>query len=243
VFQHTLSIKFIMMKKVFNRSLIRAFTLLLLTALTLRGSSQKLEFVVHADPVISWMGSNESEYQGEGARAGFDIGLNVLHFFAQNYAISSGISFVSAGGRQSATEIHTMVFNNFTQTIPAGEEMKYNLRYMNIPLGIRLQTNQVGYLTYFTDLGFDIRLLLKSTVDIPAMQISKENAKNEVYGLNAGWHLGGGIEYELSIDASIIAGISYAQDFFDITKDLADVYQPDDRTGLRMIRIRLGLKF
>jgi len=231
------------MKRVYNSSLLRALTLLLLTALSMRGNSQELVFVVHADPVISWMGSNESEYQGEGARAGFDIGLNVLHFFAPNYAISSGISLISAVGRQSATEDHIMVFNNFTPTISAGDEMKYNLRYMNIPLGIHLQTNQVGYLTYFTDLGFDVRLLLKSTVDIPAMQISKENASNEVYGLNAGWHLGGGIEYELSIDASIIAGISYAQDFFDLTKDLEDVSQPDDRTGLRMIRIRLGLKF
>jgi hypothetical protein len=186
------------------------------------------------------MGSNESEYVGEGSRAGFDIGLNVRHFFADNYAVSSGISFISAGGRQSLTEDHTMVFNNFTQFIPEGNEIKYNLRYINIPAGLRLQTNQVGYLTYFTDLGFDIRLLLKSTVD---MQISNENARTEVYGMNAGWHLGGGIEYELGIDISLIAGLSYAQDFFDVTKDLEDVYQPEDRSGLRMIRIRLGLKF
>ncbi len=232
-----------MMKRMYNKSLLRALILLLLAALPLRGISQKLEFVVHADPVISWMGSNASEYQGEGAKAGFDIGLNVLHYFAENYAISSGISFISAGGRQSTTGDHIMVFNNFTQIVPAGDEMKYNLRYMNIPLGVRLQTNQVGYFTYFTDLGFDIRLLLKSTVDIPAMEISRENAKNEVYGMNAGWHLGGGIEYQLGIDASIIMGLSYGQDFFDITKDLKDVYQPDDRTGLRMFRIRMGIKF
>ncbi len=222
---------------------LRALAVILLAASSMRGIAQELEFAIHADPVISWMGSNESEYVGEGARAGFDIGLNVRHFFDDNYAVSSGISFISAGGRQSLTEDHTMVFNNFTQFIPEGNEIKYNLRYINIPAGLRLQTNQVGYLTYFTDLGFDIRLLLKSTVDIPAMQISNENAKTEVYGMNAGWHLGGGIEYELGIDLSLIAGLSYAQDFFDVTKDLEDVGQPEDKSGLRMIRIRLGLKF
>lgn len=231
------------MKRVYNLSSLKALAVILMAASSMRGVAQKLEFAIHADPVISWMGSNESEYIGEGARAGFDIGLNVLHFFSDNYAVSSGISFVSAGGRQSLSEDHTMVFNNFTQPIPAGNEIKYNLRYLNIPAGLHLQTDQVGYLTYFTDLGFDLRLLLKSTVDIPAMQISRENARNEVYGLNAGWHIGGGIEYELGIDLSLIAGLSYAQDFFDVTKDLEDVYQPEDRSGLRMVRIRLGLKF
>lgn len=231
------------MKRVINQSSIRTLAVIFLTAVSVRGIAQELNFAVHADPVISWMGSNESEYKSEGVKAGYDIGLTVLHFFADNYAVSSGISFISAGGRQSVTEEHTMVFTNFTQDIPAGEEIKYNLHYMNIPAGIRLQTNQTGYLKYFTDLGFDIRLLLKSTVDIPAMQISNENAKNEVRGMNAGWHLGGGVEYELSTDATIIAGLSYAQDFFDVTKDLENVYQPDDRSGLRMFRIMLGIKF
>jgi hypothetical protein len=232
------------MKRMINRMAARAMLIILAAGLTARAHSQELVFVVHADPVISWMGSNESEYMSEGARAGFDIGLNVIHYFAENYAISSGISFISAGGSQSAAEPPTIVFKNLDpQILAPGEEVKYNLKYMNIPAGIRLQTNQVGYLTYFTDLGFDIRMLLKSTVDLPALQIFDENAKEEVFGMNAGWHIGGGVEYELGIDASIIAGLSYAQDFFDITKDLEDVNQPDDRSGLRMFRFRLGLKF
>ena len=61
--------------------------------------------------------------------------------------------------------------------------------------------------------------------------------------MNAGWHVGAGLEYELGIDLSLIAGLSYGQDFFDITKDLEDVSQTDDRSGMRMVRIRLGLKF
>ena len=231
------------MKRAINRTLLRVMIMLMAVALPARILSQELKFAVHADPVISWMGSNESEYTGQGARAGFDIGLNVLHYFSENYAVSSGISFISAGGRQSASENHTMVFTNFQEEVPAGDEIRYNLRYMNIPAGIRLQTNQVGYFTYFTDLGFDFRMLLKSTVDLPTLQISAENAKNEIYGLNAGWHLGGGIEYELPINAAIIAGLSYAQDFFDVTKDLKDVYQHKDRSTIRMFRIRMGLKF
>jgi hypothetical protein len=231
------------MERVTGWALPGVMAVMMLAALPMTGNAQELAFVVHADPVISWMGSNESEYVNEGSKAGYDIGLNVLHFFAENYAVSTGISILSAGGRQSVTEDITMVFNNFTRDVEAGEEIRYNLRYLNIPAGLRLQTNQSGLLTYWTDLGFDIRLLLKSTVDIPSAQIDHENAKTEVYGLNLGWHLGAGIEYEMDIDASIVAGLSYGQDFFDVTKDLEDVYQPEDRSGLRMFRIMLGIKF
>lgn len=206
-------------------------------------SAQELEFAVHVDPVISWMGSNESEYRSEGAKAGLDLGLNVLYFFADNYAISSGVSIISAGGRQSANEEHTLVFTSFDETLAPGTEVRYNISYLNIPAGIRLQPSQVGYLTYFTDLGFDIRMRIKSTIDVPALDIRQENARNEVYGINAGWHIGIGIEYELAIDASVVAGLGYAQDFFDVTKDLEDVNQLDDRTVIRMFKIRLGLKF
>jgi len=231
------------MKRVINLSFARALTIAAVILLPVNISAQNLKFAIHADPVISWMGSNESEYVNEGVKPGVDIGLNVLHFFADNYAISSGISIISAGGRQSSTLDHTLVFTNFTEDLPAGTEMKYNLQYLNVPVGIRLQTNQVGYLTYYTDLGFDLRMLLKSTIDLTALDIEHENAKNEVYGLNAGWHIDAGLEYELRIDLSFIAGLSYAQDFFDMTKDLEGVNQTEDRSGLRMVKIRFGIKF
>ena len=231
------------MKRVINLSYVRALAVMAVILLPLNISAQNLRFAIHADPVISWMSSNESQYVSEGVKPGLDIGLNVFHFFADNYAISSGISIISAGGRQSSTLDRTLVFKNFTQDVPAGTEIKYNLQYINVPFGIRLQTNQVGYLTYYTDLGFDLRMLIKSTLDLTAMDIEKENAKNQVYGMNAGWHIGAGLEYELGIDLSLIAGLSYAQDFFDVTKDLEDVNQTEDRSGLRMVKIRLGIKF
>jgi len=231
------------MKRERKRSLTIAVIILLLVATTARSNAQDFEFGVHADPLITWMSSNSSEYNGEGVKPGFSLGLNVLHYFANNYAFSSGIGFITAGGRLSATQPHTMVFSNFTQVVAAGDEMVYNLRYLNIPAGFRLRTNQIGYLTLFTDLGLDIRVLLKSTVDIPQNLISKENAKTEVRTMNLGWHITAGLEYELGIRTSLVAGLGFDEDFFDVTKDLSDVFQPKDKSGLRMLRIRLGVKF
>lgn len=231
------------MKRVINRLSTSVMPVILLLTVTDRAFTQDLTFGLHADPIISWMGSNSSSYTNNGVKAGFSMGLNVLYYFDENYAFSTGIGYLGAGGRQSAKESHTMVFNNFTQVVAAGDEMKYNLKYMNLPLGIRLQTNQIGYFRYFTDIGFDMRILLKSTVDILANEISNENAAKEVFGMNAGWHIHAGLEYELNIDLSLLAGIGYDQDFFDVTKDLKDVYQPKDRSGLRMFSFRFGIRF
>ncbi|MGB8359377.1 MAG: porin family protein [Bacteroidales bacterium] len=235
------------MKRTIDLLPAKILAIMVLVTFTSRGAAQgfthNMKFMLHADPLITWIGSNNSEYGSTGAKAGFDIGLNALYYFAENYAASTGISFLAAGGRQIATENHTMVFTNFTQVVAPGDEMIYNLRYINIPLGIRLQTNQNGPLTYFTDLGLDIRMRLKATVDLPAYEISDENATSEVYGINAGWHVIFGLEYEVGTESSIIAGLGYDQDFFDVTKDLSDVFQPQDRSRIHLVRFRFGYKF
>jgi hypothetical protein len=226
-------------------TLIRAFMILLFTVSAVTVTAQKFEIGIHADPLITWMSTNSQEYNSEGVKTGFSLGLNVLHYFDDNYAFSTGIGFINAGGRLSAAEQHVMVFSNFTEQVAAGDEMVYNLRYLNIPAGLRLRTNQVGYILFFTDLGIDMRVLLKSSVDLPGNnpQIKGEDAKTEVRNLNLGWHINAGIEYELGIKSSLVAGLGFDEDFFDVTKDLPDVLQPKDRSGLRMVRIRLGLKF
>jgi len=231
------------MKRVMNLLPLKVLAILVFFALTKQSVAQEIKFLGHADPLITWMSSNGSDYSSQGAKAGFDLGLNVLYYFRENYAASTGISFLAAGGRQSAFAEHVVVFNNFTEDVAPGEEMKYNLKYINIPLGVRLQTTPSGSMTYFTDIGFDIRALLKSTLDLPADAISDENAKTEVYGLNAGWHVYVGLDYELSMSTSLVAGVGFDRDFFDVTKDLKTVFQADDRSTLNMVRFRLGLKF
>jgi len=234
------------MKRVMTLLPVRALVIMSLITMTSPGISQEFKFVAHADPLITWMSSNGSDYSSQGAKAGLDLGLNVLYYFKENYAASTGISFLSAGGRQIAIEPHTIVFNSFPAEVAPGDEMIYNLRYLNVPLGARLQTNQIGSMTYFTDMGLDIRVLIKSTIDLPVSSegpISGENAKTEVNGMNAGWHIHIGMEYELSTETAFVVGLGFNRDFFDVTKDLEDADQPEDRSRLNMVSFRFGFRF
>lgn len=220
-----------------------ALTVLLLAGLAVNGFSQKVELGFHADPLITWMSSDSEAYASEGTVPGFSLGLDVYFPLNDIFSVSSGIGLLSSGGRQSAAEEHTMAFNNISAVVSAGEEMKYSLRYLNIPGGITARTNREKGLDFFGDLGIDLRFLLRSKVDIPSEQISGEIAHNEVFAMNMGWHINGGIEYELGDNLSFMTGIGYDADFFDVTEDLENADQPDDRSRIRMIRIRFGLKF
>jgi len=234
------------MKRVMNLVPVKALAILVLVTFNKPGLAQEIKFVAHADPLITWMSSNGSDYSSMGSKAGLDLGVNVLYYFRENYAASSGISFLSSGGRQAAMEPHTIVFNSFSADVAPGDEMLYNLRYLNIPLGAHLQTNQIGPMTYFTDLGLDIRVLLKSTLDLPVSSegpIDNENARTEVYGMNAGWHAHIGLEYEMSTETSLVFGLGFNRDFFDVTKDLEDADQPQDKSRINIFRFRLGVKF
>ncbi len=220
----------------------RTLVLILFVTLTAPGIAQEIKFVAHADPLITWMSSNGSDYSSMGAKPGLDLGINVLYYFRENYAASSGISFLSAGGRQTAIDPHTVVFNSFEADVAPGDEIVYNLRYLNVPLGARLQTNQSGPMVYFTDLGFDIRVLLKSTIDLPVSSegpIDGENARTEVYGMNAGWHVLLGMEYELSTETSLVFGLGFNRDFFDVTKDLEDADQPAGQVKIKYVQIQV----
>lgn len=231
------------MRRTGNCFLPRLILFLALVIATGNVFSQDLRLGVHFDPLITWMSTNAPEYKNEGARAGYSLDLSVLKYFADNYAFSTGIGFIDAGGRISCTEAHPMVFNNASPLVAANDEVVYHLRYLNLPVGFHLNTNQIGYVTLFTDLGIDFRVLLRSSVDIPQEQYFDEIAKKEVYGMNMGWHINAGVEYALGRSTALVAGLGFDEDFFDITKDLSDVEQPDDRSGLKIIRIRLGVMF
>ena len=41
-----------------------------------------------------------------------------------------------------------------------GNPVVYKIQYLSIPLGLKLQTNQIGYLTFFTDLGLDPKVVI-----------------------------------------------------------------------------------
>lgn len=231
-----------MLKKFRYRS-IKILPLLLIIILSseVMIAQQKITFGIHADPVISWFSSDNKETTNDGARAGINFGLNFNKYFTPNYSFSSGISIINAGGILASSETTIMEFTNFTSTVAPGEQIIYKIQYLAIPIGLKLQTNQIGYLTYFTDLGLDPKVVIGGKCDIPSLGIKGENASNELNSFNLSYHISAGAEYSLGGTTALVFGLNFDNNFLDITTD--NVNQLKDKIGHKLLSFRIGVNF
>jgi len=218
-----------------------SLTLILLSSISTSGKAQQLHMGLFADPVISWYSSNSEIISGGGARAGFSGGLAVNYYFAPNYAFSTGLNFTKTGGVQTSSEETTFSFANYSQVVTPGQKAIYSVSHLSIPAGLRLRTNQIGYLAIFSDIGFDAGVLTKGTISIPSASIDNEHASKEIPMLTLGFHIHAGTEYSLGGSTVLVIGIGYDRGLTDITKDLSG--QTLEKTTASAIRLKLGLFF
>jgi hypothetical protein len=214
--------------------------LLLLSSNTLK--AQKISFGVYADPVISWFSSDNKATLNDGARAGFNFGVTFNKYFADNYAFSTGINLLNAGGRliNNSNDTLIMTFNNLSGSVLPGKPVVYRVQYLSIPLGLKLKSNQIGYITFFADLGIDLRFVVGGKADIPPV-IKGEAAMNELKKINLGYHVMGGIEYSLGGTTALVLGLGYENNFLDVTKDIKP--QPADKIKQNILKLRVGINF
>lgn len=210
-------------------------------------NNSKISIGIHADPLISWFSTDIDSVRNDGARSGFNFGLSFNYFFGPNYAISTGINLISAGGRLvSKRESQFNLSHNkdyVTTTVAANEAIVYKVQYLSVPLGLKLQTNQIGYVTFFTDLGVDPKVVIGNKVDIN--NIENQKAPEEVKNLNISYHVIAGIEYAVGGNTAVVLGVGFDNSFADLTKDLDDdpFNQFIDKISHKMISIRLGVNF
>jgi hypothetical protein len=226
--------------KVINR--ISFLSLIILFLASGRLKAQNISFGIFADPVISWFSSDTKETQNEGARAGFNFGFTFNRYFAKNYAFSTGISILNAGGRliNRSTETIDMKFNNLIAEVPPGKAVVYKVQYLSVPFGLKFNSNQIGYITFFSDIGLDPKVVIGGKADIPP-NIKGEAAMNELRRFNMSYHVMAGIEYSLGGSTAMVLGLGFENIFFDVTKDINN--QPTDKVTQKILKFRIGVTF
>jgi hypothetical protein len=209
-----------------------------------RGFQPFISVGIHFDPLISWFSTYSYDNRNDGVVPGFNFGISYNRYFSPNYSFSSGINIVNAGGRLISREITHFELKNYDRvilTVQPGQAITYKITYLAVPLGLKLQTNQIGYGRFFTDIGFDPKIVIGGRANIPSLNIRGGNALPELNTFNLSFHIMGGMEYPLAGNNNLVIGIGFDNNLFDITRDNED--QPSDAVYQKSVSFRIGITF
>jgi len=176
--------------------------------------SQEVKLGFELNPGFSWCKENSKVFNNQFARFAIEAGLVLEKYFTNNYAFYSGIKLVNYGFKLLFLENSTLIVNASTENIQAGEKVNFKLQYLNIPLGIKMKTNRIGYFSYFINLGLNPYFNIKSIA--LSNFFENESVSKEINFFNISYYLSLGIEYNLVGETNLLFGIKYNNGFFDV---------------------------
>lgn len=211
------------------------FTMFIFFCLTSRAQETRISMSVH--PQLVWLVSDNEKVDNNGVMPGINSILEFDFYFAKKYAFYTGVSIDNIGGRLIFSD--TIIFNvsGEEKSIPANTELKYRLQYLGIPLGLKLKTQEIGYTSFFLNMGFTPMINIRSKIYHQEIFPDKANAKDETDLFNVNYFLSAGVEYSLGGTTSLIGGIGYTSGFMDVTT------KPDDQITTRSLFIKAGILF
>ena len=203
-----------------------------LSAQEITGSydDQTFNFGLKATPTISWLRVDAEGISNDGIRIGFTYGLVTEFKFSTNYAFATGIDVSYRGGKFKYSLGNDEV--SFTQ----------KLQFLDVPVALKLRTNEIGYMKYYGTFGFLPGVIIKATESIDSESPFVEDRSNrsnqsDFTVFNIGLLVGAGAEYNLGGKTSITAGITYNNGIIDILKE------KDAQMNSDCISLNLGVFF
>lgn len=222
-------------------------------AQTTKTPSNKYRLGFKVSPNVSWLASDNGNMTVGEKSLQFGYGLNFDIFFADNYAIGTGLNVNNTGGKYSYFAQYTgndvddngVELTNMKQVGLISRDVR--IQYIQIPLTFKMKTNEIGYITYWGQFGLGLNMNFKSIsndqIDYLYYQNkntfaweksnrvntnkSNNDIKNEMNIFSSNLIFAAGIEYNLSGNTSILAGLTFQNGFTDALKGSGVVKDQD----------------
>lgn len=189
-------------------------------------NAQQFQFGIHASPSLSFINTDQEGAETDGDML-FGFGLISEYQFADKYAFRSGVDIMQRGG-------------DLTVNDTAGE---YRSTFLQIPISIKMRTQEYGYITYFARFGgalaFETSEKTSHKPDFP----DEQQLDSYVPFLNTLMEVGGGIEYNIGGQSRIVAGLFYTQCLFDSIRDEDPRLSEDNNYRFNSVMLTLGILF
>jgi hypothetical protein len=211
---------------------------LLLLGATAGTASAQVEIGIKLSPSIAYLRADapsQYNFQSEKIKLGIGGGLVVDYFFGQNYAFGTGLQLTSKGGTVSYQA------NTTTQD----NEQKISLQYLEIPLTVKLFTNDITTDTklYF-QLGGKIGGLVAARIDGEKFYEFSGQKSSKNFIIPDAALLGGfGAEYQVGQSTKVFAGLSYHHGLANVDRYIKNNGAPGATLKNGEVALDLGIKF
>ncbi|MFO8086464.1 MAG: porin family protein [Bacteroidales bacterium] len=178
---------------------------------------QPFRFGLHASPSLAWIKPDVQGYENDGMKLGFSYGLLAEFALSSNYAVSTGIDISYFGGKvKYEDKLDHYGFDTEDSTNLTGNiQSTYNLQYLQIPLMIKMSTNEIGYFTYFANVGLGTAIRLNASgKDIHDTSTEeRDDLNDDVAFFRESLIIGLGAEYSIADEVSLIGSLNFNNGF------------------------------
>lgn len=223
------------MKKVFAAAIVLLFTT------NLVGQDKDIRFGLSAAPSLNWYKPEDlQKFKSNGVGLGFSWGLDVEYRISDIASFYAGLKVNNDRGKLTFLDSvgYELVDGKFKSSAPVDSnnfyllyDRSYRVNYVALPIGIKMKTNEIGYMTYFGQFGLvtGIKTKARANDSNAKYDLDKKTAaqKAEVSALDIDddmqlfrfqLSIGGGAEYNLSGSTALVFGVNYNLGFSNVLR-------------------------
>jgi len=164
--------------------------------------SQKVQLGLRFNPQFSWFNvqnkENKTYVENDGSRMGFSYGLMADISFAENYALTTGL-------------FHNIFSAKTAPVLDVFKYQKWNIQYIEIPLQLKMKTNEINNLIYYGKFGIVPQFKINGEID--------NKVADNIGFFNLYLSVGGGVHYLIGGNTTALVGITFNNGFVKINKD------------------------
>lgn len=228
------------------KKVIVALGFALMGALSVHAQDKSVRLGIKVSPNMGFIRSDVKELKADGTRIGYTFGLMADFMLGtnQNYAFSTGLYLNNVGGKFKSDISYTL--DNAVRTGVLSTEL--SSQYVEVPVTIKLLTNEIGYMKYFGQLGFGAAFNVadKATTTVPSgsglVALDKEDYKDNIALFKASLIVGLGMEYNFSGATTLMVGVNYNNGFTNLFQDVK-VGEKDAKAKQHYLELNLGMFF
>lgn len=174
--------------------------------------SQKYRLGLKGGGIVAWMKPDVEGVDVEKYKFGYVYGAMGEYLFADNYLFSLDINVTQRGGGIEDSRKDTL------------KKISYQLQYLEIPLTIKMKTNQLNNMAYFGKFGICPAFNLKSRKDISeifagnTLTNSDLTADADIRKIGAALVIGFGTEYFIGETTTLVGELVLNKGFTNVAK-------------------------